>query len=538
MSALKRCLLLNVLVVITATVGPFGLAAPATSVPRATPPAHRAPQVKGKLSKASPLNRQPRFITPAYIRMYHPEVILRIAAQVQAGKARISDLNGLVSPYLANYLVKANLKPLNDRVMAKAPAGASTGSLADGLPAPEGSAITYDDIETAGGGPMIGGSGGGVSRGDSGGAGLTLPPADYSPHSVAQGPLRVNQVSWVPVTFTNPVTGSVTASLDNTYGGAAQVSSLDSYTGLMQRQANGSLEPIIDQQVNGGASLDAKAGQDCAVSVRLQFPKAGDYSFHLTVHGSAPWSVTVPIKVKVTQMGTSGAVAEADDADVTVIAGETGDLPITVKPIKFKNAFDVTISAKKLPKGITMDDVTVHVDRSGSVKAVLHVKADSSAVRYRAEQMDFNVAFGGEKTTLKSDVTVVPATCVYEFADCSSGSYTWSNCMFSCCADGSWNMGGKFNNSDTWFSPDCSAGVFYPSSMTTCAGNNFGVTLGQDISVNWGGNSGTSSWFQSHWATVLKSPPVAWLYNGDLNNAANGDVEIPTTPVITITDLW
>lgn len=545
MSVSHRFLLLIVLAGFAISAGPFGMAAPAKT-PRPKPaPAANGARPNGKVAMGEALNRKARFVTPAYIRMYHPEIIMSIATQVQAGKAKASELDGLVSPYLAGKLAAADLKPLSDRVKTQAPSSGLSGSLADGLPAPTGSAITYDDIEKAGGGPMSGAGGAaGAGSGNGGNSGptLTLPPADYSPHSVAQGPLRVGQTSWVAVKFTNPLAGTITATLDKTFNDAAEVNSVFSYTGLMQPTPppNGPLAPVVDQEVKGAGPLEAKAGQDCAVYVKMKFPKVGDYSLKLTIQGSAsvPWSVIIPIKVKVTEMGTSGAVAETDDAMLTVIQGKTGNLPITIRPIKFKDPFDVKITAKKLPKGISVDDVTVHVDKNEKVKAILHVKADATAVKYRSEQMDLTVDFGGsEQTTLKSDVEVEAATAVYEFADKSSGDMTWNNGMLSCSADGSWYMGGSIHDSDTFFSINCLFGVFYPTSMTTGMGNTYWVAFGGGFTTACA-YSGKSDWVRSHWSTILGSPPASWVYNGSPSNENTfpNDEQIPSNPVITVTE--
>ncbi len=311
------------------------------------------------------------------------------------------------------------------------------------------------------------------------------------------------------------------------------VTHLVSYTGTQTLTPSGSMQPVSDQIANNGGPLNSKAGQECCVFVKFNFPKAGTYKGNLILKGTSatPWTAVVPLEYKVTDLGTSGATASVDTPQLNVDSiGDTYQLPITIEPKNYKKPFSVTIQGKSLPKGISVQPVTVNINGAGKVNVSLNVKGDQTALDAYggyAQEAEFEVVpAGGEKTTFKARIDCLRGMIEYQFATLNSGDTTWSNAFLDMSADGDFFYGGNFQSSGDAFY----FGVYYPGVGNTGTGSiDTGVLT---TGGGFGPHSGTSNWIHTHWPQCLISPPGSILFEDD-NQQCTYSPEIPPYKTIT-----
>ena len=472
----------------------------------------------------APINDQARVVTAGYMRMHHPATIVDLVDQVKGGRAPLAELVGLVGPERATSLLKADLRTLKPKLDSVLDVTVPASRLKDGLLAPGASMITLNDIPGYSPGPSV-----------------TLQSSDYSPHSFTESDLRVGQLVHLAVQYVNPTQEPATATLSNTFGGAAKVTYVFSYTGVEAPTPppNGPMLPVPDQEISGGGPLTAAAGQDCTAFVDLQFPQPGTYHCNLVIQGSGSmnWNVKVPITAVVTQMGTSRSYASAGSALVKVDpSGANYSLPVTINSYNYVSPYTVTIKPKLLPNGISADSATVTVIKAGAMGTTIHLRGSQQAFDAygsSAEKAQFEVIPGdAPQSTFNTLVSCESGQSIWEFPNASNGTSHWTDVSLTMHADGSWRL--NCHISQTYFANEATDvfGVYYPQADHSLVGA-FGGWLPGGIggSPNYwfGVTHGKSNWIHTHWAGCLATHPSAiffesYFYSTTLPNP------LPTNP--------
>ena len=388
-------------------------------------------------------------VTASYLRMHHPEALLRLAKQVQAGKANQRTLDTVIA------------RGLQPGVLAisspKAPAGSQ--KFVIGKPQLAHTASKWGVIANTG---------------------VNLNLIDYSPTSLKFPDSWDQQTVTATLHVTSNTDGPVTAALGANSPFA--IKSMTIYDGTITQHVGFGGQPIalrkVEAQVTHAPwSIDANAGQD--VDIELSFsPKFNLNSFTagvkkdtLAVKGSywnpndpveKPWKLSVPVSglFKGIQVDV---IFEADEDNVTFITPPAynpsvkQNFEITATLVNVGQDVNGTIVGNDLGPGLSMAPIPITLAKGKTMKTTLVFSIDPESTLYLTLPYGHQVPIGaklelpGRSSTIS--MTMTPYDGIHEWDFLGSGAGVDFNADFWMYSSGdfTFNIEGYNNN---WFWSD------------------------------------------------------------------------------------
>ncbi len=353
----------------------------------------------------------PQLITPAYMRMHHPEFLADLARRVSIGTAPKSSLINVAGANFTESLLSSNLRAL--------PAPAKRGVIVSKVP--ELRAI-YNFL----------------------GMPVAEQPGDYSPHSIEYDTMIPNEKETRSVNIMSRIDGTVAASITK-FPGNFKILLMQSYNGLAPNQ-DGPL-PVDLTSTNG--TLAVTGGQNLSVVVQVGSATSGTFTadLHLVCNGNSVnagqfWTLDIPLKIIVNDSFNYRAEYEGYNPQLLAFPGHNFSYQVKVTPINYKGPFNATLTTNAYG-GLTAQPTTIHFGSNASVTATINCMCAAGS------EIQDNVIMGtiiksdnNESTLFWTQVDVVPFQMKVDYGTYSSnynvsgyqsfgsvGSYqmTWSN---------------------------------------------------------------------------------------------------------------
>jgi uncharacterized repeat protein (TIGR01451 family) len=377
------------------------------------PPGTAAPQSGAKSVAGT-------WITWSYLHQKHPETVMQSLADVQAGKRPRTFLSGLASQAELTEMLKTNwsdeVKKIHAARIASQPqAGVTSRDIPNSVREKALLNVINPPIDYSS-----------VLKHFT--SNVTLPPQDI-------GKVYSGELHTTTVILNASEDGHLQAEFDLAETKKRfRIVELLTYTGEFVF-ITGHRIAKIDQHVYGGkyddirtkpapdstkvsmagfGSINVKRGQEVYVIVGFEpdavvGPPAGNYEVGLQIttfnmNGSRLWGRTVPIRARCEGINF-GVIFYAEQGDAVTLTNQTVEYPVVATNAS-ANPMAATISAAKLPAGVTMAPLSITLKGRETQRQVLRFNVADAAEDGRAQPIVVNVAAGGQNRPVNLNLTI------------------------------------------------------------------------------------------------------------------------------------
>lgn len=297
--------------------------------------------------------------------------------------------------------------------------------------------------------------------GGSAGTGYVNMQAEYWPHSLDLGSMRVGESRLATVTVIAPVTGDLTVAFRDTL---FYVAHIVSFTGSWKIGPYGKLIGEVDHEEtfvppgrrfgqHAPTPLPVQAGQRIEVTVGFWSQQEGGtdglqlYSGGLTITGPL-WAVDVPLRASVTLLGDAPLVLVVPDSTaLSMLVGQAAGLGL--KLTNGQKPTTVSFHADQLPSGVSMPDVQVPLAASETKSVQLSFDVAADAEEGQGMPGQLTIDYGGvSKDELSLGISIYEPHQVVrgDFNEGDVQIHTWVDFR----SDGSWIWGGSVYDDGTF----------------------------------------------------------------------------------------